>query len=92
VIVGVSTDSVKRHQNFKRKYELPYTLISDTDHRIAEQYGVWAEKMMFGRKYWGVVRTTFIIDARGVIARILTKLEPEQHSEEAATAVAELNG
>ena len=91
MIVGVSTDSVKRHQNFKRKYELPYTLISDTDHSIAEQYGVWAEKMMFGRKYWGVVRTTFIIDARGRIARILTKLEPEEHATEAAAAVASLN-
>ena len=92
MIVGVSTDSVKRHQNFKRKYQLPYTLIADTDHRIAEQYGVWAEKMMFGRKYWGVVRTTFIIDARGLVARILRKLEPEQHAEEAATAVEELRG
>ena len=90
MIVGVSTDSVKRHQNFKRKYQLPYTLVADTDHRIAEQYGVWAEKMMFGRKYWGVVRTTFIIDARGVVARILTKLEPEHHATEAAAAIAAL--
>ena len=90
MIVGVSTDSVKKHQNFKRKYQLPYTLVADTDHRIAEQYGVWAEKMMFGRKYWGIVRTTFIIDARGRVARILTKLEPEQHATEAADAVAAL--
>jgi thioredoxin-dependent peroxiredoxin len=90
VIVGVNTDSVKRHQNFKRKYELPYTLVADTDHRIAEQYGVWAEKMMFGRKYWGIVRTTFIIDAGGRVARILTKLEPEEHATEAAAALASL--
>jgi thioredoxin-dependent peroxiredoxin len=90
VIVGVSTDSVKKHQNFKKKYQLPYTLVADTDHRIAEQYGVWAEKLFFGRKYWGIVRTTFIIDARGRVARILTKLEPEQHATEAAAAVAAL--
>jgi len=90
VIVGVSTDSVKKHQNFKKKYQLPYTLVADTDHRIAEQYGVWAEKLFFGRKYWGIVRTTFIIDARGRVARVLTKLEPEEHATEAALAVAAL--
>jgi len=90
VIVGVSTDSVKKHQNFKRKYNLPYTLVADTDHHIAEQYGVWAEKLFFGRKYWGIVRTTFIIDARGRVARVLTKLEPEEHATEAALAVAAL--
>ena len=90
MIVGVSTDSVKKHQNFKKKYQLPYTLVADTDHRIAEQYGVWAEKLFFGRKYWGIVRTTFIIDARGRVARVLTKLEPEEHATEAALAVAAL--
>ena len=90
MIVGVSTDSVKKHQNFKKKYQLPYTLVADTDHRIAEQYGVWAEKLFFGRKYWGIVRTTFIIDARGRVARVLTKLEPEEHATEAAVAVAAL--
>ena len=88
MIVGVSTDSVKKHQNFKKKYSLPYTLIADTDHHIAEQYGVWAEKMMFGKKYWGIVRTTFIIDPRGRVARVLTKLEPEEHATQAAEALA----
>ena len=89
-MLGVSTDSVKKHQNFKKKYNLPFTLIADTDHRIAELYGVWGEKTMFGRKYMGITRTTFIIDAKGRIVRVLSKLEPEQHASEAASVVEEL--
>ena len=90
MILGVSTDSVKKHQNFKRKYNLPFTLLADTDHRIAEQYGVWAEKLMFGRKYWGIVRTTFIIDPSGRVARVLPKLEPEEHAARAREVLEEL--
>jgi peroxiredoxin Q/BCP len=70
VILGVSPDPVKSHQKFKAKYELPFTLLADTDHAVAEQYGVWKEKSMYGRKYMGVDRTTFIIDAAGKIAKI----------------------
>jgi peroxiredoxin Q/BCP len=89
-VLGVSTDSVKKHQKFKQKYDLPFTLIADTDHHIAEQYGVWGEKTLFGRKYMGITRTTFVIDAKGRIARILSKLEPEEHAREAEAVLAEL--
>ena len=89
-MIGVSPDSVKSHVKFKEKYELPFTLLADTDHAIAERYGVWAEKSMYGRKYWGVVRSTFLIDAKGCIARIFEKVKPEGHAAEVADAVKEL--
>ena len=64
-MIGVSPDSVKKHQKFKQKNDLPFTLVADTDHSIAELYGVWGQKTMFGRKYMGVLRTTFVIDPNG---------------------------
>ena len=89
-MIGVSPDDVKSHVKFKKKYELPFTLVADTDHAIAERYGVWAEKSMYGRKFWGVVRSTFIIDARGRIARIFPKVKPEGHAAAVADAVSAL--
>ena len=86
-MIGISPDSVKSHVKFKKKYELPFTLVADTDHAIAERYGVWAEKSMYGRKYWGVVRSTFLIDTKGRIARIFAKVKPEGHAAEMADAV-----
>jgi len=83
----VSPDSVRKHQNFKKKYDLPFTLVADTDHAIAEAYGVWGEKTMFGRKYMGVLRTTFLIDAKGRIARIFRSVKPEGHAGEVADAL-----
>jgi len=90
-VFGVSPDSPKSHRKFKLKYHLPYTLIADEDHAVAEKYGVWGEKSMYGRKYWGVLRTTFIIDAQGRIARVFEKVKPENHAAEVADAVAALN-
>ena len=90
VILGISPDSVKSHQKFKTKYELPFTLLADTDHKVAEQYGVWKEKSMYGRKYMGVERTTFIIDAAGKIARIFEKVKPSGHAQEVEAALADL--
>jgi peroxiredoxin Q/BCP len=87
VVLGVSPDSVKSHQKFKEKFKLPYRLIADTDHAIAEKYGVWVEKSMYGRKYWGVARTTFIIDKKGKIAKVFEKVKPEGHAEEVAAVV-----
>jgi len=78
---------VRKHQNFKKKYDLPFTLVADTDHAIAEAYGVWGEKTMFGRKYMGVLRTTFLIDAKGRIARIFRSVKPEGHAGEVADAL-----
>jgi thioredoxin-dependent peroxiredoxin len=92
VILGISPDSVKSHQKFKAKYELPFTLLADTDHEVAEQYGVWKEKSMYGRKYMGVERTTFIIDAAGKIARIFKKVKPQGHAQEVESALASLAG
>ena len=91
MVLGISPDSTKSHRKFKEKFQLPYTLIADTDHAIAEQYGVWQEKMNYGRKYMGVVRTTFIIDRDGRIAKVFQKVKPENHGDEVADAVAALN-
>ena len=90
-MLGVSPDPPKSHRKFKLKYELPYTLIADEDHGVAEKYGVWAEKSMYGRKYWGVLRTTFVIDRDGRIARVFEKVKPEHHADEVADAVATMH-
>ncbi len=90
VILGVSPDTVKSHQKFKAKYELPFTLLADTEHAIAEKYGVWKEKSMYGRQYMGVERTTFLIDARGVLRKVFEKVKPAGHADEVAVALAEL--
>ena len=90
VILGVSPDSVPRQQKFKRKHELPFTLLADTRHEMAERYGVWQEKSFLGKKYWGNARTTFLIDREGRIARVFEKVKPEGHAEEVAAAIAAL--
>lgn len=78
-IIGVSSDSEKSHRNFCEKNELNFTLLSDPDHCVCEAYGVWAEKSMYGRKYMGVLRTTFIIDAEGRIEKIFNKVDTRNH-------------
>jgi peroxiredoxin Q/BCP len=91
VVLGVSPDSPKSHTKFKQKYNLPFTLIADEDHAIAEAYGVWGEKMNFGRKYMGILRTTYIIDPQGRVARVFEKVKPENHGEQVAEALNVLN-
>jgi len=86
-VIGVSPDSVKKHEKFKKKYDLPFTLVADTDHSIAESYGVWGEKTMFGRKYMGVLRTTFLIDPTGRITKVFEKVQPEGHANDVAAAL-----
>jgi peroxiredoxin Q/BCP len=90
VVLGVSPDSVKSHVKFKKKYELPYTLLADVDHSIADKYGVWGEKVMWGRHYWGVLRTTFIIDRNGKVAKVFEKVNPQDHADQVAESVAAL--
>jgi peroxiredoxin Q/BCP len=90
VVLGISPDDVKSHQKFKAKYDLPFTLLADTDHAIADAYGVWKEKSMYGRKYMGVERTTFLIDRTGQLAQIWPKVKPAGHAEDVASAVAQL--
>lgn len=90
VVLGVSPDSVKSHAKFRAKYALPFTLLSDPDHAVAEQYGVWQEKVLYGRTYMGIVRTTFIIDARGRLRRVFEKVKSAGHAEEVRAALAAL--
>ena len=75
IVLGVSVDDEKSHQKFITKYELPFTLLADTDKKIVEAYGVWAEKSMYGKTYMGINRTTFVIDEAGNIAHIITKVD-----------------
>jgi peroxiredoxin Q/BCP len=87
VVLGVSPDGVASHQKFKRKYTLPFPLLADTDHRVAAAYGAWGEKSMYGKRYMGILRTTFIIDAHGRIARVFEKVKPEGHAADVLTAL-----
>lgn len=82
VIIGVSGDSEKSHQNFASKYDLPFILLSDPEKKVLEQYGVWKEKSMYGKKYMGIERTTFIIGAEGKILKIYPKVKVQGHVEE----------
>ncbi len=79
-IVGISSDSAKKHTNFISKYELPFRLIADEDKSIHEQFGTWVEKQMYGRKYMGTARTTFIINEEGVIDNIISKVKTKDHT------------
>ncbi len=89
-VIGVSPDPVKSHIKFKAKFDLAYPLLADTEKVICSAYGVWAEKSMYGRKYWGVSRTTFVIDADGRIAHVFEKVKPQDHAARVAEAVAAL--
>jgi len=89
-ILGVSPDDEKSHKKFETKFSLPFTLIADTDHKIIDKYGVWGEKQMFGNKYMGLLRTTFLIDEKGTIRKIFLKPKSKQHSEEIIKAWKEL--
>lgn len=79
-IIGVSVDDKKSHQKFIQKFELPFTLLSDTDKKMVEAYGVWQEKSMYGRKYMGTMRYTFIIDEKGIIQDIITQVDTKDHA------------
>ena len=87
MILGASADSVESHRKFKEKYDLPYTLLADTDHSIAEAYGVWQKKSMFGKKYMGIARTTFLIAPDGRIARVFEGVNPLGHAAQVAEAI-----
>ena len=85
-VVGVSPDQEKKHKNFVVKHQLPFTLIADTEHKLLNQFGVWDEKMLYGRKYMGVLRTTFVIDEKGIIKIIFLKPKSKEHAEEIVAA------
>ncbi len=90
VVLGVSPDEEKKHKKFEAKYDLPFTLIADTDHKIIDAYGVWGEKTLYGRTYMGLHRTTFVIDEKGIIRKIFTRPRNKQHAEEIINAWAAL--
>lgn len=92
VVLGVSPDPVARHRKFIEKESLNFPLLADEDHRVCEAYGVWKEKNMYGRKYWGVERSTFLIDGDGRIVREWRKVKIPGHVEEVRSALAELVG
>ena len=81
-VLGVSPDSVQSHDKFKLKFELPFPLLSDPDHEIADLYGAWGEKKMYGRTYMGIIRSTFVIDHQGKIVKVFPKVRPKNHSQE----------
>jgi peroxiredoxin Q/BCP len=87
VIVGVSPDASKSQAKFKEKFDLPFVLLADIEHKTAEDYGVWKEKSMYGKKYMGVERTTFVIDPKGKIKKIFPKVKVEGHAEEVLAAI-----
>jgi peroxiredoxin Q/BCP len=87
IVVGVSPDTPKALAKFKQKFNLNFPLLADVDHKVAEAYGVWAEKSMYGKKYMGIERTTFVIDKEGNIAKIFRKVKPAGHAEEILEAV-----
>tara|TARA_R110002124_G_scaffold170464_1_gene337963 strand:+ start:87 stop:560 length:474 start_codon:yes stop_codon:yes gene_type:complete len=80
-VFGVSIDSIKSHEKFIKKHELPFPILSDEDKKIVEAYGVWVEKNMYGRKYMGTERTTFVIDPEGKVRAVFPKVKPDQHLE-----------
>jgi thioredoxin-dependent peroxiredoxin len=82
IILGVSSDSVSSHKKFKQKYNLPFSLLADEDHSVCSLYGAWGKKKFMGKEYEGVLRTTFVIDAKGKIAEIFENVKPAQHSQE----------
>lgn len=89
VILGVSPDSVKSHKKFSEKYNLKFDLLADDEKNVVEKYGVWKEKSMYGRKYMGVERTTFIIDEKGKIKKIFNKVKVDGHNKEVLEALKE---
>ncbi len=81
-VIGISPDNAKKHKKFETKFQLPFTLIADTSHKILEKYGVWDQKQMFGHKYMGVLRTTFVIDEKGIINKIFLRPKNKVHGQE----------
>jgi thioredoxin-dependent peroxiredoxin len=88
VVLGVSPDSAAKHVKFKEKYGLPFTLLADPEHEVAERYGTWGEKRFMGRTYMGVSRTTFLVAPDGTVAKVMHKVKPDTHAAEVLTALA----
>jgi len=90
VVLGVSPDSIESHRKFKKKYQLPFRLLSDEGHKLADAFGVWKQKSMYGLKFMGIERTTVIVDRKGRVAKIFPKVKVPGHAEEVEKALREL--
>ena len=88
VVLGVSPDKADSHVKFKAKYDLPFTLLADPEHAVAEQYGVWGEKKNYGRTYMGIVRSTFVIDEEGNLKKVMRNVKPDTHADKVLAALA----
>ncbi len=88
VVLGVSPDTVASHESFRADYELPFTLLADPDHAVAEAYGVWAEKSRYGRTYMGIVRSTFVIAPDGTVKKVMRNVKPATHADDVLAALA----
>jgi thioredoxin-dependent peroxiredoxin len=88
VVLGVSPDDEGSHVKFKDKYGLPFTLLADTDHAVAEEYGVWAEKKYMGKRYMGVERSTFVIGEDGAVKKVMRRVKPDTHADEVLAVLA----
>ena len=89
-VLGVSPDAPEKHKKFETKYQLPFTLLADPQHKVIDKYGVWGPKKLYGREYMGIHRTTFVIDAKGIIQKIFLRPRNKQHAEEIVKAMAGL--
>jgi len=87
VVLGISPDDETSHVKFKQKYGLPFTLLADPDHQVAEQYGVWGERRMYGKTYMGIERSTFVIDPDGNVAHVMRRVKPDTHVEQVLQAL-----
>ena len=87
VVLGVSADSEKTHQKFRAKHDLNFPLLADVNHEVSDKYGTWQEKSMYGKKYWGIARITYLIDENGKIAKVWPKVKPDGHSQEVIEAI-----
>ena len=91
VVLGVSPDAPESHETFRLKYKLPFTLLADVDHKVAEKYGAWREKNMYGKKSMGIARSTFIIDATGTVSKVFKAVRADGHADQVLESLASLS-
>jgi peroxiredoxin Q/BCP len=89
VVLGISPDDESSHVKFKRKYGLPFTLLADPDHKVADAYGVWGERSLYGKKYMGIERSTFVIDPEGNVSNVMRRVKPDTHAQQVLDALSE---
>jgi peroxiredoxin Q/BCP len=88
VVLGISPDDESSHVKFKQKYGLPFTLLADPEHKVADAYGVWGERSMYGKKYMGIERSTFVIDPEGNVSKVMRRVKPDTHAQQVLDALA----